>query len=160
MLTTLLAVLPQVGCRKPPAPERITCFDARVAQNSEQTRQVFSARRCQGGGVTWAALLDVLARRRGSVSPLDAPAPGWTGAVYTLNGQTRFSIDEEGDGARFCAGTAELSASIRRDYQRLNEDPAELRRAMSEASALAMECLEEDGSVPELPGPLPMPSEF
>lgn len=94
MLTALLVLLPQVGCTKKEASKRINCFDVRVGDNSPGTIAIFFARRCQAGGVTWAPLLDVLVRRRGSVAVVNDTAPGWTGGVYTLNGSTRFSIDD------------------------------------------------------------------
>jgi hypothetical protein len=127
------------------------CFEVTVSNNSRQTSAVFAARHCQGGGVTWAPILGALARRQGSVAPVVDATPGWTGAVYTLNGRVRFSVDEEGDAARFCAGDRGLATSLRRAYQRLNTDADELRKAMTEASALEMECLEADGTVPQVP---------
>lgn len=135
------------------------CFDATTAANGASTRALFAARRCQGGGVTWAPLLQVLARRRGPGAPVpvEEPTPGWTGAVYTLNGAL-FSVDEEGDAARFCSSDAGLFAAVRAGYQRLNADAGALRQAMAEASALEMECLEADGRTPALPSfALPQP---
>jgi hypothetical protein len=139
------------------AAPRHHCFDVTVSANTPSTRAVFSQRHCQGGGVTWAGLLQVLARRMGRVVPLDdEQAPGWTGAVSTLGG-AHFSVDDEGDAAQFCSDDAELMKKIRDGYERLNRDGAELRRAMSETSALELECLEADGGVPAMPPPFPSP---
>jgi hypothetical protein len=71
-----LLVLPHVACAKQTPIDQVECFDVSAGDNSEQTRAVFGSRHCQGGGVTWAALLDVLARRRGHVEPIDEVAPG------------------------------------------------------------------------------------
>ena len=78
------------------------CFEVAAGANSASTRAVFAERKCQGGGVTWAALLQVLADRRGQVEAVETATPGWTGAVYTLGG-ARFSLDDEGDTVQFCA---------------------------------------------------------
>jgi hypothetical protein len=146
-----IALVIVAACAPAAAGPPIECFDATATHNSRQTRAVFAARHCQGGGVTWAPILGALARRQGSVAPVRDQTPGWTGAVYTLNGGTRFSVDEEGDAARFCAADRGLTTSVRRAYERLNADAGELRRAMTEASALEMECLEADGTVPRVP---------
>lgn len=139
-----------------PAVESRTCFEATASANGASTRAVFSARHCQGGGVTWAPLLQALAKRRGPVTRIDERTPGWTGVVYALSG-TRFSIDDEGDAAQFCSNDAALVSAVRADYQRLNADAGALRRALSEASAVEMECLEADGSVPAQPVFVPPP---
>jgi hypothetical protein len=78
--------------------------------------------------------------------------------VSTLDGNTRFSIDDEGDNASFCTGDPGFLAAVRGDVDRLNGSEVELRRAMAEASALAMECREEDGSAPTMPEPTPPPA--
>lgn len=158
-----LLALAGLTCSKkaaPPSPRAapVACFDVTAADNSPGTRQVFAARRCQGGRVTWAGILDVLAARQGHVEPVTAPTPGWTGAVYTLGRRARFSIDDESGAARFCADDPELLAAVRREVARLNASPDALTRAMSEANALALECAQADGAAPELPPGSPRPA--
>jgi hypothetical protein len=148
-----------VACAKhrPPEPAHIDCFDVTTAQNSPGTRAIFEARKCQGGGVTWGAILEVVAARQGRVTPIEEPLPGWTGSVSTLDGSTRFSVDDEGDAARFCSDGPALVATMRREIARLNGDARELARAMGAAKALELECLEADGTPPKLPPLAPMP---
>jgi hypothetical protein len=142
-------VVVAVGCpKKKPIPQ---CFDVVAGKNSAGTRAVFDARHCQEGGVTWGAILSVLAERRGRVEPVEEETPGWGGGVYTLNGQTRFSIDDEGDAAQFCSDDPSLLAAMRGDYNRLNGNADELKRAMAATTALALECNEPDGTPPQLP---------
>ena len=108
--------------------------------------------------MTWAAILRVLAGRRGHLAPLTTASEGMTGDVMTLNRTTRLAIDEEGDVARLCADDPGLLASLRADYDRVNADAAELRRVMGEASPLALECLDADGGLPPIPTmPAPLP---
>jgi len=93
--------------------------------------------------VTWAAILDVLARRKGSSTPVEEISPGWTGDVRTLaweGGVTRIAIDDEGDAARFCADSQRLLDDIQREVKRLNADSGALERAMREADPEALEC--------------------
>jgi hypothetical protein len=151
-----LSCLMLVACSKKSA-KSIECFDVLAGGNSPQTRALFASRHCQGGGVTWAALLEVLARREGVVQPVLDATPGWTGSVNTLNGVMRFSIDEEGDSARFCANDSGLAKRLHAQYDRLNSNEAELSRAMSEASPLNLECLNPAGGLPALPEPVPTP---
>src|SRR6185437_8817932 len=159
-----LLALAGLGCPKkavPPSPRAAApaaCFEVTAADNSPKTRELFAARRCQGGGVTWAGILDVLAARQGHVEPVTAPTPGWAGAVYTLNRRTRFSIDDESGAARFCADDRQLLATMRREVARLNAAPDALTRAMGQASALALECFESDGAAPTLPPTNPLPA--
>jgi hypothetical protein len=61
-----------------------------VTNNSPSTRAVFKARHCQGGGVTWTAILYVLARRMSRVAPVFKATPQWNGDLFTLNGERRF----------------------------------------------------------------------
>ena len=145
------------ACNKPAASARVTCFSVEAAKNSPPTRALFGSRRCQGGGVTWAGILGVLASRRGRVEPVVEPTPGWTGSVSTLNGRTRFSIDDEGDQALFCSADAQLLHAVQEEYRRLNADSAALERARAQTSALSLECLEADGGVPALPRLVPPP---
>lgn len=146
-----------IGCAK----KKAECFNVTVGDNSPGTRAVFAARHCQGGGETWAAILYVLAARRGQVDPIEVATPGWTGAVYTFRGGTRFSIDSEGDAALFCSDDPGLVVGMRRDVQRVNGAAGELKLAMAGATALELECLELDGTPPELPelAPPPQPPE-
>ena len=135
----LPALLLLTGCAKKP----IQCLDLTVGGNSEATTAVFQARGCQGGGVTWAALLNALARRHGKASIVEEPSTEWTGDVQLLDGadgSTLFSIDEEGDAARFCTRSRALLESITREAALLNHDAKELKKAMAEASAEGLEC--------------------
>jgi len=147
------------ACRKqpPPVSPQVDCFDVTAAENSPGTRALFEKRRCQGGGVTWSALLHVVAARQGRVAPIEPPLPGWAGSVYTLNRQARFSVDDEGDAARFCSDQRALLTNMRTAVARLNADTRELGRAMGEANALELECLQADGTPPLLPPPNPLP---
>ncbi len=146
------------ACAKTPrTTSGIECFDATASENSPETNAVFASRHCQGTGVTWAELIRVQLGRRGRIEPVLEPTPGWSGGVYTLNGSTRFSVDDEGDVARFCTNDPGLLAATRGDYRRVNTDQKLLRAAMSEASSLKMECSEADGSVPPLPQLSPVP---
>jgi len=150
---------PTAAAPKKTAPRpRIDCFDVTVSHNSQPTTALFAQRHCQAGGVTWAPIVRVLVQRRGPIAPVVEPTPGWTGGVYTLNGVTRFAIDDEAEAAHFCTTDRALLTSLRGDYQRLNADVAQLRRAMAEASALEMECFEADGSPPRLPKLDPLPA--
>ena len=164
-----MAVL--VGCarRTPPTPDesRPRCFDVVVGDNSPSTRRVFGAKRCQGGGVTWAAIIEVLVQRRGPSKAVETETPGWTGDVRALSwkGKTvRVAIDDEGDSARLCSDSDQVLAEVRSDVARLNASAAELERAMSEANPLALECFPDDASVSTLlkgmaPPPAPSPAE-
>src|SRR5258705_6968150 len=118
MRTPWLCWLLFLGCPKKAA-HSIECFDVTANRNSPPARAVFASRHCQGGGVTWGALLRVLARRVGTVEPVLDVAPGWTGGVYTLDGATRFSVDDEGSAARFCSDDPELVKKLREAYPRL-----------------------------------------
>jgi hypothetical protein len=148
----VLAVAALLACaKKVPQGASIACFDATAGKTTPGTRAVFAERHCQGGGVTWAELIRAMLQRRGRVEPVLEPTPGWSGEVSALNGRTHFSIDEEADSARFCTDDAELLAAVQRDYERVNTDQGLLRKAMSEAPSLGMECLEADGGMPGLP---------
>ncbi|HLK90073.1 MAG TPA: hypothetical protein VKZ18_09265 [Polyangia bacterium] len=136
------------------------CFDVTSSQNSPGTQKVFAARHCQGGGVTWDALLEVLAARQGVVESVDVPPAGWTGEVSILDGATLFSIDDEGDAARFCAASPELVATMRREVARLNTDADALTRTMGAANPVALECLAADGTTPRLPALVPTINEL
>jgi hypothetical protein len=152
-LALLAAVAAIGGCAK----KKIACFDVAARDNSAATEAVFEARNCQGGGETWSGILHVLAARRGRVESVPDQVPGFSGGVYMLNSRARFSIDGEGEVARFCADDPGLLAAMRADYQRLNTDAAELKRAMAGAKALEIECDEADGTRPKLPEAQPPP---
>ena len=125
------------------------CFTVASEDNSPSTRALFDAKHCQGGGVTWAAILDVLLRRRGPSQPVEEATPGWTGDVRILTwngGHTRIAIDDEGDAALFCADSQRLVDEIQNDVKRLNAHPPELERAMTEADPMALECFRDEGS--------------
>jgi hypothetical protein len=160
-VSALLGVVAVLGCAKP-TPETKACFTLRPHQNSASTRAVFAERRCQGGGVTWAELLRVLSKRRGRIEPVVEPAARWSGEVARLDGTTLFSIDEEGDAARFCTADPTLLRQVRADVEALNADAAALGAAMSEASPLGLECLQVNGGTPslELPARPALPAEL
>jgi hypothetical protein len=126
------------------APQAPRCFDVTARDDSPSTREVFRAKRCQGGGVTWAAILEVLVHRRGASTAVEGETPGWTGDVRALSWKggtkVRVAIDDEADAARFCAGSDEVLAAVRGDVARVNASAAELERAMREADPLALEC--------------------
>jgi hypothetical protein len=154
------------GCarRNPPSPsasqesneqptQRPRCFDVLARDNSPSTRKVFSAKRCQGGGVTWAAIMEALVRRRGPSKPVEAPTPGWTGDVRAVSWKgknVRVAIDDEGDAARFCTDSDQVLADLRSDVARLNGNGAELETTMGEADPLALECCLDDAAVSTL----------
>ena len=142
LLSVALLAVALAGCPKA-AP---ACFDITATANSASTRALFASRRCQGGGVTWGAIVLVLARRLGPFTEVQSPGPGWIGSVYATRGGARFSVDEEGDAARVCADDAGLLARLRGSYEGVNRDPVSLRGAMREAPADALECGEADGT--------------
>jgi hypothetical protein len=148
MRAALALLVLLAGCTKKASPR--DCFDVTTAITSKSTREVFERRACQGGGVTWAAIIGVLTRREGT--PELAAETGWTGDVKAMQGGL-FSIDEEGDAARFCTNVPVLFERIRAEVRRLNGDPKALEEAMSETTALALECEDEV----EFPGPLDPP---
>ena len=131
-LAGLIAVA-VAGCTSPFAGAGVgTCFDVVVDANSAGTNALFRARRCQGGGVTWGAIL----------------AQAHPGLSY----------DDEGDAVRVCGAQAAVDA-VRQTYARLNSAPAALQQAMNATSAFFMECTEADGSPPRLPEPFAAPIE-
>jgi hypothetical protein len=97
------------------------CFDVAAEDNTAATNKVFEARQCQGGGVTWAALVHVVAKRAG--------AP-----------KASYSVDDEGDAAQVCSKDAALLKKLREGLKRLNQSADELRKAMTETSARELEC--------------------
>jgi len=114
MKTALLCALVLLAGRR-------ECFDVAAEDNSAATQAVFDARRCQGGGVTWAALVNVLAKR-----------------AHAARGS--YQVDDEGDAAQVCSSDAALLKTLREGVKRLNSSAAELKKAMAEASARELEC--------------------
>lgn len=143
VVVSVFAIFVLSACSKK-APAKASppvCFDATAEDLSAGTQAVFEARKCQGGGVTIAGLLDVLMQRRGRIDAVLEPTPDFTGSVSTLDGHSRFAIDDESDDARFCTDDPDLLGAVRRDYEKLNADPQLLTTAMNETSPLALECL-------------------
>lgn len=66
---------------------------------------------------------------------------------------------DEGDAAQFCSDEPALLANVRAAVAHVSADARELGRAMGDAKAYELECLEADGSAPTLPplSPLPAP---
>lgn len=119
------------------------CFSVVAEDDSPSTRALFEKKQCQGGGVTWAAILHVLLRRRGPSQAVEEATPGWTGDVRMLSwsgGPTRVAMDDEGDAVLFCTDSQRLLDEIRNDVKRLNARRLELERAMGEADPTALEC--------------------
>ena len=119
------------------------CFSVTAEGSSPSTLSLFEAKRCQGGGVTWAAILNALVHRRGKTRAVEQPTPGWSGEVQLLSwkrGTARFAIDDEGEAALFCTDAPDLLNDIRNEAARANESAAELARAMAEADPEALEC--------------------
>jgi len=126
---------------------KLVCFTVTSSGNSTSTTKLFEARHCQGGGVTWAAILEALARREGTVAPVTVPTPGWLGGVYTLNG-SRFAVDDEAEAALFCAADPKLIVRMKAEYKQLNSDVKALQKAMAEADPAMLECFDEHGQAP------------
>ncbi len=155
MKVLVVAVLVLMGdCSSPlkaAEPKRPRCFDVLAVQNSAATQAEFQTRQCQAGGVTWAALVRVVLQRRGKITVDHTGASDMTGDVLNLEGQGRFSIDDEGDAARFCADAPALVSLVQADIDRLNHDLAALRGAMNEADPVALECSLLDGGALQRP---------
>jgi hypothetical protein len=148
---TPVAPAPSSGSTAPLSAPR--CFSVRADQNSAVTRAVFDEKHCQGGGVTWAAIVRVLLQRRGRSEPVLEPTPGWSGYVYTLTwdgGNTRWSLDDEGDGALFCADSARLVKEVEAQLKTLNSEKAALEDAMAAADPRELECFPSGASAAEL----------
>ena len=123
------------------------CFSTVAEDNSPSTQALFDTRHCQGGGVTWAAIVEVLLRRRGPSEAVEEVTPGWTGDVRVLSwkgGRTRVGIDVEGDAVQVCADSHRLLDEIQSDVNRLNALRPELERAMAEADPTALECFGDE----------------
>lgn len=123
-----IALLAACSGKPSPAPAATSapsCFDVAVEDNTPGTQAVFDEHHCQGGGVTWGALLRVLVARHAEIAP---------GTIH---------IDEEGDAAQLCA-PASTARTLHADYQRLNHDPVDLARAMAASSTRELECDGDD----------------
>ena len=144
---------PAPSAGSPAALSTPRCFSVRADKNSEATRAVFEEKHCQGGGVTWAAIVRVLLQRRGSSEPVLEPTPGWSGDVHTLTwdgGRTRWSLDDEADAALFCADSERLVKEVEAQAKALNSEKAALEDAMAAANPLELECLPPGASAAEL----------
>lgn len=167
LLELALVIAAASGCQKRPPPVAAPapssssivvlstprCFSVRADQNSAVTRAVFDEKHCQGGGVTWAGIVRVLLKRRGSSQPMLEPTPGWSGDVHTLTwdgGNTRWSLDDEGDGAVFCADSARLVQEVEAQVKSLNSEKAALEDVMAAANPRELECLPSGISAAEL----------
>lgn len=95
------------------APKRDLCFDVTYAMNSRGTNAVFARRHLQGGGPTWAAILETVVR--GYKPPVAAD---------------RYRFDDEGDAVQVCAADAALRDAVRADYRRLNGNARALEAAI------------------------------
>ena len=94
-------------------PKRDLCFDVTYAMNSRGTNAVFERRHLQGGGPTWAAILETVVR-------------GYRPSVAA----DRYRFDDEGDAVQVCAADAALRDAVRADYKRLNGNAKALEAAI------------------------------
>jgi hypothetical protein len=112
------------------------CFNAYVGGNSRTTTAIFKRRRLQGGGPTWAAILEAQVKsyttfiREQDHYSDDMPGFGSPIIVTFRKAQTWYILDDEGDGAIFCAGDRALLEAVRADYVRLNKDSKALEQAL------------------------------
>ena len=121
-----------------------SCFTVQGSANSAGTTQLFKARQCQGGGVTWSAILHRLAAHEGTVGASLNRTPkgavGYARSIQFRGTTTWYSVDDEADAALLCAGDAALLKAIADHYQRLNASPALLSSGMQHIPAQQMEC--------------------
>ena len=121
-----------------------SCFTVQASANSAETSQIFKSRQCQGGGVTWSAILHRLAAHQGTVGgPLSQTPKGAVGdarSIQIRGTTTWYSVDDEADAALLCAGDAVLLKSIVDHYQRLNASRDLLSGQMRQIPAEEMEC--------------------
>lgn len=136
---------PSPAARLEPAARDPRCFDVVASDNSRATNAEFGARELQGGGPTWASLLQVFAHRHAeevaplAAPPADAPGHGAAWSAKLRDGLTWFVLDDEADAARFCAGDARLLEGVRQEYEAANRDRATLAKAISEARGFGLE---------------------
>ena len=123
---------------------RPSCFTVQASANSAGTTQLFKSRQCQGGGVTWSAILHRLAAHQGKVGgPLNPTPKGAVGDARSIRVRgttTWYSVDDEADAALLCAGDNVLLKSIVNYYQRLNGSRDLLSSEMRQIPAEQMEC--------------------
>jgi hypothetical protein len=121
-----------------------SCFTVEASANSAGTTQLFKSRQCQGGGVTWSAVLHRLAAQQGRVGGALNPTPkgalGDARSIQVGGTTTWYSVDDEADAALLCAGDTVLLNAIVNHYQRLNGSPELLSREMQQIPAEQMEC--------------------
>jgi hypothetical protein len=86
------------------------CFTVSVEGNSRATHALFERRHLQGGGPTWAAILDVALKS----------LPKFAGVAYDL--------DDEGDGVLVCTAADATLSVARAEYNRLNKDAKALAK--------------------------------
>jgi hypothetical protein len=125
---------------KPPKPKDSSdgrpCFNLAVKANSKGTTAVFKQRHLQGGGESWAAILESLVKgytkfvRESHDYAPGMPHFGIPNIVTYRDVETWYILDDEGDVAVFCAGDPELLKAARADYDRLNSDGKALEEAL------------------------------
>ncbi|HEU4734003.1 MAG TPA: hypothetical protein VFT22_39195 [Kofleriaceae bacterium] len=142
----LLVLAAACGSKKDEPAKRAAppaCFDTHV-RTSERARAVFERRGLQGGGPTWRSILELTVRQHATIVAPSAERSAQAGdgefrdAYQVRYGAiaTWFSIDDEADGARFCAGDPALVRDVSADFDRLNADPAALERAVDQANGI------------------------
>jgi hypothetical protein len=140
-----LLAIGALGCTRkdppPPAPgpaadDEAQCFETH-GRTSAAASAVFEKRHLQGGGPTWAALLEVIVRRHADVGATWAePSPVGFGDAHdaTFRGaRTWYVIDDEAEGAVFCAGTPAFLHVVDDEVTTLNADTASLEQAIDQA---------------------------
>ena len=112
------------------------CFNMVYGANSRGTNAVFERRHLQSGGPTWAAIIEsvvkgytTFVRHSDSYTP-EMPGFGSPTIVRFRGAQTWYVLDDEAEGAIFCAGDKALLAAARADYDRLNKDAKALDHAI------------------------------
>jgi hypothetical protein len=137
-----------LGCHRAdppavPAPaDRQPCFETH-GQASATSTAVFARRDLQGGGPTWAAVLHVLVRRHGTVgAPWTKASPVGFGAAYDVayaGAATWYALDDEAEGAVFCAGSPALLRDVSSEFAKVNADGALLEQALDQADPSELE---------------------
>ena len=88
------------------------CFTISFDGNSRATNALFARRHLQGGGPTWAAIMDVALKS----------LPKLAGVAYDL--------DDEADNVLVCTAADVTLALARAEYARLNKDVKALARTI------------------------------
>jgi hypothetical protein len=145
LFTVVLGAAVSASCTQEPAQSgKPSCFTIEVTANSAGTTQLFNARQCQGGGVTWAAILHRLAAHQGRVGEALIPPPrgtlGYARSIQVRGVTTWYAVDDEGDAASLCTGDPALLKSIVAHYQRLNASREQLASEMQQIPAEELEC--------------------